>query len=96
MPRPSIDIEIHRSYIVHLWNEDYSLSDILQKLHEEHSVRIGRNTLKRRLTEWSLQKRVLLEDTPFLRMRIIALTYITDSNSNHSYEALVQPCGVLF
>ena len=95
MPRSSIDISMHYEHIVRLWEEDYSISDILQNLNDERDVQIGRTALKRRLTEWNLQRRVRLEDTPALRTRIIALTYESCFNDKDTYEVLCRKGYVL-
>ena len=95
MPRPSIDLSMYYDYIVQLWEDNFSISDILQKLNEKHFVRIERTALKQRFTEWDLHRRVRLQDTSILRMRIIALTYESCFNDKNTYDVLCREEHVL-
>ena len=95
MPRPMKDLIEHKSYIVHLREENHSLSDIIRKLLVKRFVRVGKNTLMLRLAEWGFQKHVFLEDSSVLRMRIIALTYEFCFNDKNTYEILCREEHVL-
>lgn len=44
IPRSTINLTVHKSYIVHLGEKNYNLFNFLQKLHEKRFVRIERNT----------------------------------------------------
>ena len=73
MVRPTIDLEPHRAYIVDLYRQKISLSDVAKRLLVEYEIQVTPRTIHKRLRAWDEQRNIRLIDSPQLRLRIATL-----------------------
>lgn len=75
MPRPSIDLTIHKSAIISQFQNGVPAEGISQFLYNQYHIVVEQKTIRRRLLEWGISKRKRVADTPELRIRISVLFY---------------------
>jgi hypothetical protein len=78
-----MDPKPYRQFIESFYNHEtiyYSVEDIVAELHTSHDVKVSVRTLARWLQMWEPKRYTRTDDTPELRIRIIALFF--DSGLN--------------
>ena len=75
MPRPSVDLDPHRSALTGLLEEGATIEDLLQFLQSEHTINISRPTLYRRLQAWNLLRQSRTQNTEHLQVRVRQLFF---------------------
>ncbi|KAI9779460.1 MAG: hypothetical protein M1816_001870, partial [Peltula sp. TS41687] len=73
MPRPGVDLEIYKDFVVELYQENCTIDEICQKLRDSHGLTLSARTLRCRLKDWDISKIVHTKDTAQLRLRIATL-----------------------
>lgn len=73
--RPSIDLSPYKDTIISLFQSDMTAEDISAYLCTKYAVNVEQKTIRRRLLQWGVRKRVRTDDTPQLRARIAVLFY---------------------
>lgn len=87
MPRPELDLDSHKDYIIHLFldckqNTDAIAATLAQK---QLILSVNQRTIQRRLKQWGVGKRVKTEHKPDLRSRIEFFW-----NQNYSDEQILE------
>jgi hypothetical protein len=73
MAPPKINLDCLRANIT-LWaRTNKSSAQIIEKLRQEHGIRVNSRTLERRLRDWQVRRRVITDDCPKLRAQIAIL-----------------------
>lgn len=75
MAPPSINLDPYREEIADLLFSGRTISTVLEYLEDTYEVKVGLNTLKRRLQTWNIIVRPSTQDTPALRDRITKLFF---------------------
>jgi hypothetical protein len=75
MPAAKINLDLYKEEIIQLYLDSPSAESIPPHLLRRYNVRVSLKTIKRRLTEWGITKRIRTEDSPQLRARISALFF---------------------
>lgn len=73
--RPSIDLTPLKNIIISQFQDDMTVEDISTYIYNNYGINVEQKTIRRRLLQWGVRKRVRTEDTPQLRVRIAALFY---------------------
>ncbi len=73
MPRPAIDLEPYKAIIIDLYDQHYTVNQIVKTLSDQHNVEVKARTIGSRLQGWSKNKRHATEDSPQLRLQITNL-----------------------
>jgi len=74
MPRTPIDLDAHKDTIISLYLQGHSVDDVRQHLFDQ-GIKLGDRTLRTRLSQWNISKKIHTDDTPELRLRIATLFY---------------------
>jgi hypothetical protein len=80
MPTPTIDLKPFQALITTWFNDDIPSNDIAKRLADEHSVNCTSRTIERRLKEWGVTKRVRIQETAALRLKIASMFYMNFPN----------------
>jgi hypothetical protein len=80
MPKPQINLQPFKGLITTWFNDDISSDDIAKRLADEHNVVCTARTIERRLKEWGVAKRVRIQETVGLRLKIASMYYINFSD----------------
>ena len=73
MPRPVVDLELYKDFIIESYQESCTIDEICEKLHEDYDIKLSSRTLRRRLQDWDIVKIVHTKDSSQLRLRIATL-----------------------
>ena len=73
MVRPRIDLDPFKDIIVELRSEEYTAEQIAVFLQSEYNINVKSRTIKNRLREWGIRRRIIASDTPELRASIAIL-----------------------
>ena len=76
MPTPTIDLKPFQVLITTWFNDDISSNDITKRLADERGVNCTSRTIERRLKEWGVTKRVRIQETAALRLKIASMFYM--------------------
>ena len=76
MPKPQIDLSIFQDFIIAWFNDGISTDDIAKRLANEHNTICTSRTIKRRLKDWGITKRVRVQETATLRLKIASMFYM--------------------
>jgi len=76
MPTPTIDLKPCQALITTWFNDDIPSNDIAKRLADEHGVNCTSRTIERRLKEWGVTKRVRIQETAALRLKIASMFYM--------------------
>jgi hypothetical protein len=80
MPKPQINLQPFKGLITTWFNDDISSDDIAKRLADEHSIVCTARTIERRLKEWGVTKRVRIQETAGLRLKIASMYYMNFSD----------------
>jgi hypothetical protein len=80
MPTPTIDLKPFQALITTWFNDDIPSNDIAKRLADEHGVNCTSRTIERRLKEWGVTKRVRIQETAALRLKIASMFYMNFSD----------------
>ena len=69
-----INLEVHKDTIISLYLQGHSIEYVSKHLSDQ-GIRVAVRTLKSRLNQWNVSKRVQTDDTPELHLHIAALFY---------------------
>ena len=73
MPRPAIDLEPYRSYIIELSEQKTTVKDIIRLLQQQHNITVSERTIRSRMSEWNHKTYQHTDDSSELRLRITNL-----------------------
>ena len=73
MPRPAIDLEPYKEYILELSNDRMSVKDIIKALEHDYEIKASERTVQSRMAAWQHRINQQTEDSSQLRHRIINL-----------------------
>ena len=73
MPNPKIDLKPFQGLITTWFNDDLSLDDIAKRLANEYNATFTARTIKRRLNDWGVKKRLRIQETTALRLKIASM-----------------------
>jgi hypothetical protein len=80
MPTPTIDLKPFQALITTWFNDDIPSNDIAKRLADEHGVNCTSRTIERRLKEWGVTKRVRIQETAALCLKIASMFYMNFPN----------------
>ena len=75
MPATRIDLHLYKDEIIELYRNTSSSENIAPVLLRRYGVQVSVKTIKRRLAEWGITKRIRTDETSQLRARISALFF---------------------
>jgi Clr5 domain len=75
MAPAKINLDLYKDEIIQLYRNCPSTEDIPPCLLRRHDIQVSVKTIKRRLTEWGISKRIRTDDSPRLRGRISTLFF---------------------
>jgi hypothetical protein len=75
MPPRKINLDLYKEEIIQLYRDSPSADDVPSHLYRRHNIRVSVKTIKRRIAEWGVTKRIRTEDSPQLRARISVLFF---------------------
>jgi Clr5 domain len=75
MSPSKINLDLYKDEIIQLYHNSPSTEDIPSYLLRRHNIQVSVKTIKRRLGEWGISKRIRTDDSPRLRARISALFF---------------------
>ena len=90
MPRPAKNLDSHQKEITELFLNNFSTEEIASHLLSSYNVQVSTKTLKRRLADWDIKKRVKTEDSSQLRARIATLFFECCAEDNEILYILDQ------
>src|SRR5437588_10439040 len=76
MPTPTIDLKHFQGLIATWVNNDISVENIAKRLKDEHDIICTARTIRRRLKEWGITKRIRIQETVGLRLKIASMFYM--------------------
>jgi hypothetical protein len=76
MPKPQIDLNFFQDLIIAWFNNGISTDDIAKRLANEHNTICTGRTIKRRLKDWGITKRIRVQETATLRLKIASMFYM--------------------
>src|ERR1700722_10374894 len=76
MPNPKIDLKPFQGLITTWFNDNLSLDDIANRLANEYNATFTARTIKRRLNDWGVKKRLRIQETTALRLKIASMFYM--------------------
>jgi len=88
--RPKVNLELFRQDLTDLYTKDgLSIDELVQYLNEWHSVSIHKSTLKRRLKDWEVRRRLApIKDPDYLHERIQFLVFRKNLNDEELLQVL--------
>ena len=76
MPKPQIDLKPFKGVITTWYNDNLSADDIAKRLADEYNATFTARTIRRRLKDWGLTKRIRIQETAALRLKIASMFYM--------------------
>jgi hypothetical protein len=85
---PAINLEKVKGTIEIWFNDNLTQEEMIKRLKAEFQIQVSPRTLRKRLSEWALVRRISVVETPELRARIAYLFCILGLNDSEMLRAL--------